>query len=104
MSGVMTGSKLGMATTGPIRRSVVIIDPLGLHIRPARAFATEAGKCRSKITVWNGKQRADGKSMMDLVMLIAEKGSEIVVEVDGEDAHEAIETLVAILSMPGYED
>ena len=104
MSGVMIGSELGMATTGPIRRSVVIIDPAGLHIRPAVAFAKNAAKCRSAITVWNGEKRADGKSAQDLILLFAMSGTELTVEIDGEDAHTAIEPLLAILATPGYED
>ena len=104
MSVVMTGSELGMATTGPIRRTVVIVDPAGLHIRPAVAFAKNAGKCRSAITVWNGEKRADGKSAQDLILLFAMPGTEVVVEIDGDDAHTAIDPLLAILATPGYED
>ena len=93
-----------MATTGPIRRTVMIVDPMGLHVRPAAAFANLAKTSRSKITVWNAEKRADGKSAMDLIMLIAEKGTEVVVEIDGDDAVVAIDPLLAILATPGYED
>lgn len=93
-----------MATTGPIRRTVVIVDPAGLHMRPAVAFAKNAGKCRSTISVWNGEKQANGKSAQDLILLIATQGTELTVEIDGDDAHAAIDPLLAILATPGYED
>ena len=76
----------GMPANGPLRRTVTGANPNGLHMRPATAFAQAARGFRSAVTVFNGPKRADGKSSLDLILLIAEPGAELVLEVDGEDA------------------
>ncbi|MCZ2340242.1 MAG: HPr family phosphocarrier protein [Bacteroidales bacterium] len=90
-----------MVTQGPIRRSVTVVNPLGLHMRPATAFAQAARVYRSSITVWNGDRRADGKSSLDLILLVALPGAELVVEIDGEDAGAAVDPLCEILASSG---
>jgi phosphocarrier protein HPr len=85
----------------PLRRTVVVINPFGLHMRPATLFAELAGNLACDVTVWNGQKRANGKSLWDLVGLYALPGAELTVEVDGTDAREGLERLVEILSSPG---
>ena len=69
----------------PIRRTVTVANPHGLHMRPATAFATFARQYTCKISVFNGPNRADGKSSLDLILLVALPGAELTVEVDGAD-------------------
>ena len=76
-------------------------NPLGLHMRPATAFAQAARACESSVTVWNGARRADGKSSLDLILLVALPGAELVVEVDGDDAGAVVDMLAAILAAAG---
>lgn len=90
-----------MAGNGPIRRSITIINPLGLHYRPAQVFSETAKKFRSNVTVWNGTNKADGRSLVELILLVALPGSELILEVDGADASAAIEDLTGILASPG---
>lgn len=90
-----------MGTNGPIRRRVTVANPLGLHMRPATAFAQTARTFRAAVTVWNGDRRADGKSSLDLILLVALPGAELVLEVDGDDAPDAAEPLAALLADPG---
>jgi phosphocarrier protein HPr len=89
---------------GPLRRTIRIINPLGLHHRVADQFHRVARRYLASVTVWNGDLRADGKSVMDLIMLIAMPDSDVVLEVEGPDAALALEPLVAILSAPSGED
>lgn len=90
-----------MVTQGPIRRSVTVVNPLGLHMRPATAFALAARGYSSSITVWNGDRRADGKSSLDLILLVALPGAELILEIDGDDAGTAVEPLYEILASSG---
>lgn len=90
-----------MAGNGPIRRTITIVNPLGLHYRPAQVFSEAAKRYQSRITVWNGTNKADGRSLVELILLVALPGSELVLEVDGVDAKDAIENLSGILSAPG---
>jgi phosphotransferase system HPr (HPr) family protein len=70
-------------------------------MRPATAFAQLARSYQSTVPVWNGPSRADGKSSLDLILLVALPGAELVVEVDGEDAAAAIGPLIDALAAPG---
>jgi len=82
----------------PLRRRVVIRNPSGLHLRPATAFAEAAQRFRSTVTLSCGDRRADdGRQPFALLMLAAEPGAEILLEVEGPDAPEAIEVLAGIL-------
>jgi len=89
---------------GPFRRTVRVINPLGLHHRVADRFAKTAKQYVSAVTVWNGEARADGKSLWDLILLVVLPGSEVVLEVAGPDAQAAVEPLAEILGAPGGED
>jgi phosphocarrier protein HPr len=84
------------------RRSVVVANPMGLHMRPATAFAATAGRYRCRVTVWNGPdKKADGKSPLDMILLVALPGAELIVETDGDDAADALVRLIEILADPG---
>jgi phosphocarrier protein HPr len=88
----------------PQRRAIRIVNPLGLHFRIADRFARAANQFVCAVTVWNGETRADGKNVMDLIMLVALPGAEVVLEVDGPDAPDAVDPLTDILASPGGED
>ncbi|MFO0936124.1 MAG: HPr family phosphocarrier protein [Gemmataceae bacterium] len=83
------------------RRTVVVANPHGLHMRPATAFATFARKFASKVQIFNGSNKADGKSSLDLILLVALPGAELIIEVDGPDADQAIDPLAEMLGSSG---
>jgi phosphotransferase system HPr (HPr) family protein len=85
----------------PIRRTVVVVNPNGLHMRPATTFATLAGSMVCDVFVWNGEKRANGKSLWDLIGLCAMPGTELLVEIDGADAEAVIGRFIDILASPG---
>jgi len=82
----------------PLQRTVVITNPNGLHMRPSLAFVELAGRFESKVTVSLNGQKADGKSILDLFGLLVLPGSELLLEVDGPDAPQAIDALVSLLT------
>jgi len=71
-------------------REVVVGIPQGLHARPADLVAREARRWQSRIELVGGSQRADGKSILELLTLAAEAGTRLVVEATGPDADEAV--------------
>jgi phosphotransferase system HPr (HPr) family protein len=89
---------------GPLRRKVVVVNPLGLHWRVAERFSRTAKSFACAVKVWNGETPADGKSPTDLILLVALPGTELVLEVDGADARDALEPLAGILAAVGGED
>ncbi len=76
---------------------VKIPNSLGLHARPASLFAKTAEKFESDITVEKNGMEVDGKSILGLMMLVAEKGSELRIRVEGPDEEEALKALVDLV-------
>ena len=61
-------------------------------------FAERASKFRSRVTVSNGKQAVDGKSVLSLMLLAVTSGTQITITADGEDEAEALDALAGLLS------
>lgn len=81
-----------------IKKSLLVKNKQGLHARPAALFVQIANKFDSRITVRREDEEVNGKSIMGILMLGAEKGSEIIIEVDGEDAESALAELEKIIN------
>ena len=82
---------------------VVITNPHGFHMRPVSAFAQLAAKFQSTVRVYKDGQSINGKSPLELMFLAAEQGTELLLEVSGPDAREAIDALAAIMSAPSVD-
>lgn len=80
-----------------IEKEIVINNKYGLHARPAMLFVQLAKKFGSKITVSKGEASVDGKSIMEIMTLAAEKGSVIKLRVEGSDEADAAEALAGLL-------
>ncbi len=85
-------------------RTVKIVNTLGLHARPAAAFAKLASDFESQITVVKDGNEVNGKSILGLMMLVAPKGSEITIRAEGPDEEEAVEALVKLVEHGFGED
>jgi phosphotransferase system HPr (HPr) family protein len=80
-----------------ITKTFLIKNKFGLHARPSASFVQTASRYGSEITVEKDGQMADGKSIMDLMMLAAAHGTSIVVTVKGEDAQDALCALESLI-------
>jgi phosphocarrier protein len=80
-----------------IRREIVVKNRTGLHARPAALFVQIANKFDSDITIIKEDQEVNGKSIMGILMLAAEKGAKITIVASGDDAEKAVEELSGIL-------
>jgi len=87
-----------------VERTVRIVNSLGLHARPAAAFVKIAGVYRCHIAVRKDDLEVNGKSIMGMMMLAAECGSDLVIRADGEDAEQAVEELTALIERGFGED
>lgn len=81
-----------------LRKKLIVKNKQGLHARPAALFVQLANKFESRITVKNDKEAVNGKSIMGILMLGAEQGSTIVIEIEGDDAGQAILELEKIVA------
>lgn len=81
----------------PIERQAVICNDEGLHFRPIMQFVDVASRYESTITVHCEDRQADGRSPMELLMLVATNGSTLKIVADGADAEEAITALAGLI-------
>ncbi|MFC1531191.1 HPr family phosphocarrier protein [Gemmatimonadota bacterium] len=78
-------------------RIVTIRNRYGLHARPAAEFVKLSSKFASDITVEKEGLEVNGKSIMGVMMLAAECGSELRIRAVGQDADEAVEALATLV-------
>ena len=78
-------------------RTVRIANKYGLHARPAAEFVKRAGKFRSTVWVKKDDVEVNGKSIMGVMMLAAECGSDITIRASGEDAEQIVQALVELV-------
>mgnify|MGYP002627441495 CR=1 FL=1 len=70
--------------------TVKVVDPVGLHARPATIAVNVATKCKSKVNVSYEGRSVNMKSIMGVMSLGIPTQSEITITCDGEDEEEAI--------------
>jgi phosphocarrier protein len=80
-----------------VERTVRIVNRLGMHARPAAEFVKLAARFRSHIRVEKEGLEVDGKSIMGVLMLAAEQGSELIIRAEGSDAESALAALVELV-------
>ncbi|MDQ6795931.1 MAG: HPr family phosphocarrier protein [Chloroflexota bacterium] len=79
-------------------RRFTILDPAGLHARPAARFVQVASRFASRIVVRQADREADAKSLVALLGLTIRPSSEISLVADGSDAEAALTALVEELA------
>jgi len=80
-----------------VEREFTIRSELGLHARPAGEFAVTAGRFESEISVGDGREWVDGRSVLSLLSLAAGRGVVLRIRATGADAEEAVTALGALL-------
>ena len=81
-----------------ITRDVTIVNPLGLHARPAALVVKLASGFASSIEIERDGMSINAKSIMGVMMLAAECGSVIRLKATGADAEAAIDALAALVA------
>ena len=95
----------GALGDGTIRRVLEIVNKKGLHARASAKFVQTVEKFDAQVTVTRGSETVGGTSIMGLMMLSAATGTEIVIEVKGKQAAEAMDAIVElVVSGFGEED
>ena len=81
-----------------MEKKLIIKNKQGLHARPAALFVQIANKYESDVTVRKGNEEVNGKSIMGVMTLAAEKDSKITLKINGPDAQEAMQELETLIS------
>ena len=76
-----------------IQQEIEIINKLGLHARASAKFTQLAGKFKCEVWMTRNKRRVNAKSIMGVIMLAAGKGSNVLLEADGQDEKECFDAL-----------
>ena len=76
---------------------LTVLDPGGLHARPAAQVVRTAGRFQSRITINVGDRTADVKSLIALLGLTIRPGAEITLAADGPDDDAALAALLGEL-------
>jgi len=83
---------------------VPILNRLGLHARPAAEFVKIASRFQCEVWVRKDEVEVSGKSIMGVMMLAAEYGSQLTIRADGTDAEAALEALRELIANRFGED
>ena len=76
----------------------------GLHMRPAMQFVDIANQFDCDITVSNGENNVDGKSIMQMSMLAATAGSRLKIKAEGPDAQKALNALKELVEEKMFDE
>ena len=77
--------------------TVKIVDPIGIHARPASMITNTASKFQSTVTFVNGEKKGNAKSVINLMALSAKQGSSIEIVTDGPDEQEALDAVKKVM-------
>lgn len=80
-----------------VERTVEIVNRAGMHARPASELVKLAGTFASAVRLEKDGLEVNGKSIMGVLMLAAEMGSQLRISADGEDAVDAVDALAALV-------
>lgn len=77
--------------------SVTVVDPVGLHARPATVAVNAASKFKSEIKVTYKGRSVNMKSIMGVMSLGIPTQSEITISCEGDDEDAAVEQIEEVL-------
>ena len=76
--------------------SVVVIDPVGLHARPATVAVNAASKFKSEVKITYKGRSVNMKSIMGVMSLGIPTQSDVTISCEGEDEDVAVKTIEEI--------
>ncbi len=90
-----------MTNNAPLKKQIVkgkfvVGNDRGLHTRPSTELVKCASGFKCHISLVYQKQHVNAKSLLGVLMLAATKGAKIGIEADGEDAEDAIVSLIQL--------
>ena len=80
-----------------VSKESVVIDKMGLHMRPANNFISAMTKYKSDITIDFNGNKINGKSIMNIMAACIKCGSTITVECSGADENEMLNAASSLI-------
>jgi len=93
-------------TNAPIKNKIakgkfVVGNDRGLHTRPSTEIVKCASSFKSRVYLIYQKQFVNAKSLLGVLMLAASRGARIRIEAEGDDAEEAVQSIL-LLAMNNF--
>ncbi|MCA9125678.1 MAG: HPr family phosphocarrier protein [Planctomycetales bacterium] len=82
---------------------VTVVNPMGIHMRPADQISRAAKRFQSKIEIEKDGQSIDCKSIINILTLGARQGTQLNLRASGVDADEAVAVLAGLFAR-GFDD
>lgn len=76
---------------------VTLSNEIGLHARPASIFIRQAVQFPCDISVEKAGRSYNAKSIMSVLSMSASKGDEITIRAEGDQAEEAVKSLIDLV-------
>ena len=80
----------------PVKDSFVVINEKGLHTRPSTELVKCATSFKSQVTLRYQNCTVNAKSLLGILMLAATRGAKIIIEAEGEDAEQAVQSILQL--------
>lgn len=80
-----------------VSKKVTLINPQGLHMRPAGNFSAAMSKYKSEVTIKFNNNDINGKSLMNIMTACIKCGSTIEIVCNGDDEDDALKEAVALV-------
>ena len=90
-------------THSRINRVVTVVNPLGIHLRPAGLIANTANRFAAQVEVVKGGDRFDARSVLSLLTLAAGQGTQLALQAHGPDAEPALDALAELFAQGFHE-
>ena len=90
-------------SNSPLNRNVTVVNPQGLHARPADLLVRKASGFGSSILIGRDGELVDCKSILSLLTLGAAQGTELCISAQGDDAQAAIDAISALFEA-GFDE
>ena len=80
----------------------IVLNARGLHTRPSTEIVKCLTKFKSDVALKYKTTRVNGRSLMGILMLAAERGSRIEVSAMGDDAEQAVNAMLLLAKNQFY--
>lgn len=84
--------------------TVTVVDPVGLHARPATVAVNAASKFKSEINVAFKGREVNMKSIMGVMSLGVGQGSDVTITAEGADEADAMAAIVDTMKKEGLSE
>jgi phosphotransferase system HPr (HPr) family protein len=76
-----------------LKRTVVVANRAGMHLRAVLMVVTEAKKFKARVVLAKGLHEVEATDMFQVLSLGAAQGDELLLEASGDDAQEAVDAV-----------